>query len=56
MERWMPLTNGLILAIAMSCPLTGSDLASISTTAVKDGESYVLNGAKTLFQMGSTVI
>ena len=46
------LTNGsLITAIAMSEPGTGSDLASISTTAVKDGESYVLNGAKTLFQM-----
>ena len=54
MERWMPgLTNGsLITAIAMSEPGTGSDLASISTTAVKDGESYVLNGAKTFISNG----
>ena len=47
------LTNGsLITAIAMSEPGTGSDLASISTTAVKDGESYVLNGAKTFISNG----
>ena len=54
MDRWMPgLTNGsLITAIAMSEPGTGSDLASISTTAVKDGESYVLNGAKTFISNG----
>ena len=54
MERWMPgLINGsLITAIAMSEPGTGSDLASISTTAVKDGESYVLNGAKTFISNG----
>lgn len=54
MERWMPgLTNGsLITAIAMSEPGTGSDLASISTTAIKDGESYVLNGAKTFISNG----
>ena len=36
----------------MSEPGTGSDLASISTTAVKDGESYVLNGAKTFISNG----
>ena len=54
MERWMPgLTSGsLITAIAMSEPGTGSDLASISTTAIKDGESYVLNGAKTFISNG----
>ncbi|MBT94350.1 MAG: acyl-CoA dehydrogenase [Acidimicrobiaceae bacterium] len=52
--RWMPgITSGsLITAIAMSEPGTGSDLASISTTAVKDGESYVLNGAKTFISNG----
>ncbi len=53
-ERWMHgLTNGsLITAIAMSEPGTGSDLASIATTAVKDGESYLLNGAKTFISNG----
>ena len=53
-ERWMHgLINGsLITAIAMSEPGTGSDLASIATTAVKDGESYLLNGAKTFISNG----
>ena len=53
-KRWMPgLTDGsLITAIAMSKPGTGSDLASITTTAVKDGETYILNGAKTFISNG----
>ena len=53
-QRWMPgITKGsLITAIAMSEPGTGSDLASIATTAIKDGESYVLNGAKTFISNG----
>mgnify|MGYP001255723401 CR=1 FL=1 len=53
-QRWMPgLTNGsLISAIAMSEPSTGSDLASISTSAVKDGESFIVNGAKTFISNG----
>ena len=53
-ERWMHgLTNGsLITAIAMSEPGTGSDLASIATTAVKDGKTYILNGAKTFISNG----
>ncbi len=53
-KRWMPgLTDGsLITAIAMSEPGTGSDLASITTTAVKDGETYILNGAKTFISNG----
>ncbi|MEE2683406.1 MAG: acyl-CoA dehydrogenase family protein [Actinomycetota bacterium] len=53
-QRWMPgLTSGsLISAIAMSEPGTGSDLASIATTAVKDGQSYVINGAKTFISNG----
>jgi len=52
--RWMNgLTDGsLITAIAMSEPGTGSDLASIATTAVKDGETYVMNGAKTFISNG----
>ena len=53
-ERWMHgLTNGsLITAIAMSEPGTGSDLASIATTAIKDGKTYILNGAKTFISNG----
>ncbi|MEG3587070.1 MAG: acyl-CoA dehydrogenase family protein [Actinomycetota bacterium] len=53
-DRWMTgLTDGsLITAIAMSEPGTGSDLASIATTAVKDGETYIMNGAKTFISNG----
>ena len=53
-ERWMHgLTNGsLITAIAMSEPGTGSDLAAIATTAIKDGKTYILNGAKTFISNG----
>ncbi len=53
-ERWLPgLASGeYITAIAMSEPGTGSDLASISSTAIKDGESFILNGAKTFISNG----
>ncbi|MCG5434261.1 acyl-CoA dehydrogenase family protein [Mycobacterium sp. MYCO198283] len=52
--RWFPgLAAGTLLtAIAMTEPGTGSDLAGVRTTAVKDGESYVLNGAKTFITGG----
>ncbi|MGR3874956.1 acyl-CoA dehydrogenase family protein [Streptomyces graminifolii] len=53
-ERWFPgLVSGrLLTAIAMTEPGTGSDLAGIRTTAVRDGDSYVLNGAKTFITGG----
>lgn len=53
-ERWFPgLAAGTLLtAIAMTEPGTGSDLAGIRTTAVRDGEHYVLNGAKTFITGG----
>ena len=41
-----------ILAIAMTEPGTGSDLAAVKTTAIRDGDSYVLNGAKTFISNG----
>jgi acyl-CoA dehydrogenase len=52
--RWLPgLASGeLYTAIAMSEPGTGSDLAGISTTAVRDGDHYLLNGAKTFITGG----
>ncbi|GAA2430584.1 acyl-CoA dehydrogenase family protein [Actinomadura vinacea] len=48
-RRWLPgvASGGLMTAIAMTEPGTGSDLAGIATTAVRDGDHYVLNGAKT---------
>jgi len=53
-KRWFPgLAAGrLLTAIAMTEPGTGSDLAGIRTTAVRDGDSYVLNGAKTFITGG----
>ncbi|MFI6465889.1 acyl-CoA dehydrogenase family protein [Streptomyces sp. NPDC050528] len=53
-ERWFPglATGKLLTAIAMTEPGTGSDLAGIRTTAVRDGDSYVLNGAKTFITGG----
>jgi acyl-CoA dehydrogenase len=53
-ERWFPgLASGhLLTAIAMTEPGTGSDLAGIRTTAVRDGEDYILNGAKTFITGG----
>jgi alkylation response protein AidB-like acyl-CoA dehydrogenase len=52
--RWLPgIANGsLITAIAMTEPGTGSDLAGIASTAVRDGDEYVLNGSKTFITNG----
>jgi alkylation response protein AidB-like acyl-CoA dehydrogenase len=53
-RRWLPgLTSGhLMAAIAMTEPDAGSDLAAISTSAVLDGEDYVVNGSKTFVTNG----
>jgi alkylation response protein AidB-like acyl-CoA dehydrogenase len=52
--RWLPgIASGeLITAIAMTEPGIGSDLASMTTTAVRDGDHYVVNGAKTFITNG----
>ncbi len=52
--RWFPgLASGTLLtAIAMTEPGTGSDLAGIRTTAVRDGDSYLLSGSKTFITGG----
>jgi alkylation response protein AidB-like acyl-CoA dehydrogenase len=53
-RRWLPgIASGeLMTAIAMTEPGTGSDLAGIRTTATRDGDHYVLNGAKTFITGG----
>ena len=53
-KRWLPkLVSGeYISAIAMTEPGVGSDLQSIATTAVRDGNGYRLNGAKTFISSG----
>jgi alkylation response protein AidB-like acyl-CoA dehydrogenase len=53
-ERWLPgiCSGELITAIAMTEPGIGSDLASMGTTAIRDGEHYVVNGSKTFITNG----
>jgi len=53
-KRWLPgfCTGDIITAIAMSEPGAGSDLAGVRTTAVRDGDTYVLNGQKTFITNG----
>lgn len=53
-ERWLPgaVSGDLISAVAMTEPNTGSDLANIQTTAVKDGDYYIVNGEKTFITNG----
>ena len=52
--RFMPgiVSGETILAVAMTEPSTGSDLAGMTTRAVEDGEAWVLNGAKTYISNG----
>jgi alkylation response protein AidB-like acyl-CoA dehydrogenase len=53
-ERWLPgiCSGELITAIAMTEPGIGSDLASMGTTAIRDGDAYVVNGSKTFITNG----
>jgi alkylation response protein AidB-like acyl-CoA dehydrogenase len=53
-QRWLPgiAAGELITGIAMTEPGTGSDLASVATTAIRDGDEYVVNGAKTFITNG----
>ncbi|UXA07675.1 acyl-CoA dehydrogenase family protein [Mycobacterium sp. SMC-2] len=53
-QRWLPgvVTGETVLGIAMTEPATGSDLAGIRTAAVRDGDHYVVNGAKTFISNG----
>ncbi|HPL63423.1 MAG: acyl-CoA dehydrogenase family protein [Syntrophales bacterium] len=55
-SKWLPgCTSGdVICAVAMTEPDAGSDLASIRTVAVKDGDHYIINGVKTLISSGAT--
>ncbi|RDI42489.1 acyl-CoA dehydrogenase family protein [Nocardia mexicana] len=53
-QRWLPgfCTGEIITAIAMTEPGTGSDLQGIKTRAVRDGDDWILNGAKTFITNG----
>ncbi|MEV6264263.1 acyl-CoA dehydrogenase family protein [Streptomyces sp. NPDC051784] len=52
--RWLPgiAAGELVVAVAMTEPGTGSDLAGIATTAVRDGDDYVVNGSKVFISNG----
>ena len=53
-QRWLPgiVSGELVTAIGMTEPGIGSDLASMTTSALRDGDHYVVNGAKTFITNG----
>jgi alkylation response protein AidB-like acyl-CoA dehydrogenase len=55
-KRWLPqfCTGELLTAIGMTEPGGGSDLANLKTTAVRDGNDWVINGAKTFITNGGS--
>ncbi|MCX6397380.1 MAG: acyl-CoA dehydrogenase family protein [Propionibacteriales bacterium] len=54
-QHWLPrLASGeVVSAIAMTEPGTGSDLQGIRTKAIREGDEYVVNGAKTFITNGA---
>lgn len=53
-QRWLPAlaTGERVAAIAMTEPGVGSDLQAVKTTAIRDGNDYVINGSKTFITNG----
>lgn len=53
-QAWLPkmAAGTAITAIAMSEPGTGSDLQAIQTTAIEDGDDYIVNGSKIFITNG----
>ena len=53
-RRWLPgiAAGELVVAVAMTEPGTGSDLSGIRTSAVRDGDDYVVNGSKVFISNG----
>src|SRR4051795_12203709 len=53
-KRWLPgvAAGEILAAIGMTEPSGGSDLAALRTTAVKDGDEWVINGSKTFITNG----
>jgi alkylation response protein AidB-like acyl-CoA dehydrogenase len=53
-RRWLPgiASGALITAVGMTEPGAGSDLAGLTTRAVRDGDHYVVNGSKTFISNG----
>ena len=55
-QRWLPgvASGEILLAIAMTEPSGGSDLAGLRTSAVRDGDTWVINGSKTFITNGDS--
>ena len=55
-ERWLPkfCSGEMVTAIGMTEPGGGSDLASLKTTAVRDGDDWIINGSKTFITNGGS--
>src|SRR6195952_2184190 len=53
-QRWLPgiVSGETIVAIAMTEPGAGSDLAGIKTSGVRDGDDWIVNGSKTFISSG----
>ena len=53
-QKWLTkmATGECVGAIAMTEPNTGSDLQGVRTTAIRDGDEYVINGSKTYISNG----
>ena len=53
-RKYLPkaIAGELLVGICMTEPAAGSDLQGIQTRAVRDGDHYVLNGAKTFISIG----
>ncbi|NMO91642.1 acyl-CoA dehydrogenase family protein [Actinomycetospora sp. TBRC 11914] len=54
-DRWLPrlASGGAVVALGLSEPGAGSDLKAMSTRAVRDGDHYVVDGAKTFISNGA---
>jgi acyl-CoA dehydrogenase len=53
-QRYVPraVSGEMIMGVAMTEPGAGSDLAAVQTKAVRDGDDYIMNGAKTFISNG----
>ena len=53
-EKWIPdcIKGESILALAMTEPEVGSDIARLTTNALRDGDSFIVNGSKTFISNG----
>jgi acyl-CoA dehydrogenase len=54
-QRWLPglVAGEYVVALGMSEPDAGSDVKAMRTRAVRDGDHYVINGAKTFISNGA---